>query len=85
MVHVFLGEVQVEQVDGSDAHVGNGVRNLLFHRLDCVQAGDKDFGQEDINGCVHFLGFLGLDLGKGFYKVRLIIHRGFKIMLPIYL
>jgi hypothetical protein len=54
MVHVFLGEVQVKQVDGSDAHVGNGVRNLLFHRLDGIQAGDEDFGQEDVNGCVHF-------------------------------
>jgi hypothetical protein len=62
---MFLGEVQVEQVDGSDVHVDNGVRNLLFHRLDSVQAGDEDFGQEDVNGCVHFLGW-GLDLGKGF-------------------
>jgi hypothetical protein len=75
MVHVFLGEVQVEQVDGSDAHVGNGVRNLLLHRVHGVQAGDNDFGQEDVNGCVHFLGFSDRVFGSGF-RVR-VFHRGF--------
>jgi hypothetical protein len=74
MVHVFLGEVQVKQVNGSDAHVDNGVRNLLFHRLDGIQAGDEDFGQEDVNGCVHFWVWIWVMIFTGGFS-----QRGFKL------